>query len=58
MNDWAKRELWAIVQIVVPNDVEDAVTHAMIVSGIRRMMEAQQDEYLALAKEMAVKEKS
>lgn len=50
---WSRAELAEIVRIVQPSDNEDAITYAMLVSGIRRLIEAQPDRYLELMREAA-----
>ena len=50
---WAERELAEIVRIVQPHENEDAVTRAMILTAIRRLIEADGKRYLALLKKCA-----
>ncbi len=50
---WAERELAEIVRIVQPAANEDTVDRAMILSAIRRLIEASPDEYLNLMRRAA-----
>ncbi len=45
---WAERELAEIVRIVQPREHEDEITHAIRVSTIRRLIEADEERYLNL----------
>jgi hypothetical protein len=45
---WSEQQLAEIVRIVQPGENEDAITRAMIVSGIRRLIEADEERYLEL----------
>lgn len=49
---WAERELAAIVEIVQPAEHEDAITNAIIISAIRRLIEADGERYLALVRKV------
>ncbi len=50
---WAERELAEIVRIVQPQENEDAITQAMMLIAIRRMMEADHKKYLDLVQRCA-----
>ena len=47
---WAENELLAVMRIIGPPDgTDDVITYAMKFSAIRRMIEADEDKYVALA---------
>lgn len=50
---WSRGELAEIVRIVQPEKEEDAILRAMMISAIRRLIEAQPDKYLELMRETA-----
>lgn len=47
---WAEQQLAEIVRMLIPEEEEDAVTHAMLIASIRKMIEAETDKYMALMK--------
>jgi len=46
--DWLEDELVEVMRIVAPSAKEDNITHAMLVTAIRRLMEADTEKYEAL----------
>lgn len=46
----AEQMLLDIAQIVQPHQDDDAIDHAIMVSGVRRILEAEQEYMLALIK--------
>ena len=48
--EWAESELAEIVRIVSPAINEDAVTNAILITAIRRLIEADYRRYLDLMK--------
>jgi len=46
--DWLEDELVEVMRIVAPSAQEDQITHAMLVTAIRRLMEADTEKYEAL----------
>ena len=48
---WAEAELIEVMRIIGPPDgTDDLITYAMKFSSIRRMVEADEDKYLELAR--------
>jgi hypothetical protein len=46
--NWLEDELVEVMRIVAPSAQEDQITHAMLVTAIRRLMEADTEKYEAL----------